>query len=169
MEEKQVWKVVYVMSRQEKKVALRLEQEGIECFLPLYKKLSQWSDRKKWVEFPLFSGYIFVRPTTLQRDKVLQVQGALAYVRYNSGDAVVQDKEIEIIHSILKSGYSLESINTPEDFEKGEQVTVTEGPLNGQVVDIIRRNDKEHFLVSFDTLGQSIKIELPFQILKKQK
>lgn len=169
MEEKQVWKVVYVMSRQEKKVALRLEQEGIECFLPLYKKLSQWSDRKKWVEFPLFNGYIFVRPTRIQRDIVLHTHGTLAYVRYNGGDAVVQDKEIETIHSILKSGYSLETINKPEDFEMGEQVRVTEGPLSGQVVDIIRRNNEEHFLVSFETLGQGIKIELPYQIFEKQK
>jgi len=169
MEDKQVWKVVYVASRQEKKVALRLEKEGIEAFLPLYKKLSQWSDRKKWVEFPLFNGYIFVRPTKLQRDKVVQLPGALAYVRYNGGDAEVKDKEIEIIHTILTSGYSLETINTPEDFEIGEQVLVTEGPLKGQKVDILRQNDKEHFLVSFDTLGQSIKIELPFQVLQKQK
>ena len=117
MEDKQVWKVVYVASRQEKKVALRLQQEGIEAFLPLYKKLSQWSDRKKWVEVPLFNGYIFVKPTLKQRDQVLQLQGALAYVRYNGADAEVKDKEIEIINTVLSSGYSLESINTPEDFK----------------------------------------------------
>ncbi len=169
MEDKKVWKVVYVASRQEKKVALQLERAGIEFFLPLYKKLSQWSDRKKWVEIPLFNGYIFVRPTLLQRDKVLQQQGALAYVRYNGGDAEVKDKEIDTIHTILSSGYSLETLNTPDDFTAGEQVIVTEGPLIGQLVDVIRQNNKEHYLVSFDTLGQSIKVELPYQILQKKK
>ncbi len=169
MEDKKVWKVVYVASRQEKKVALQLERAGIEFFLPLYKKLSQWSDRKKWVEIPLFNGYIFVRPTLLQRDKVLQQQGALAYVRYNGGDAEVKDKEIDTIHTVLSSGYSLETLNTPDDFTAGEQVIVTEGPLIGQLVDVIRQNNKEHYLVSFDTLGQSIKVELPYQILQKKK
>ena len=169
MEDKKVWKVVYVASRQEKKVALQLERAGIEFFLPLYKKLSQWSDRKKWVELPLFNGYIFVRPTLRQRDEVLQQQGALAYVRYNGGDSEVKDKEIDRIHTVLSSGYSLETLNTPEDFTAGEQVIVTEGPLIGQLVDVIRQNNKEYYLVSFDTLGQSIKVELPYQILQKKK
>ena len=169
MEDKKVWKVVYVASRQEKKVALQLERAGIEFFLPLYKKLSQWSDRKKWVEIPLFNGYIFVRPTSLQRDKVLQQEGALAYVRYNGGDAEVKDKDIDSIHTVLSSGYSLETLNTPEDFTAGDQVIVTEGLLIGQLVDVIRQNNKEHYLVSFDTLGQSIKVDLPYQVLQKKK
>ncbi|HBN03105.1 MAG TPA: antitermination protein NusG, partial [Bacteroidetes bacterium] len=101
----EVWKVVYIASRQEKKVAVRLAQEGIEYFLPLYQKLSQWSDRKKWVELPLFNGYLFVKPTTLQRDKVLSLQGVVAFVRYNKEDAIVKQTEIEIIKQVLESGY----------------------------------------------------------------
>ncbi|HAV26302.1 MAG TPA: antitermination protein NusG [Bacteroidetes bacterium] len=161
------WKVVYVASRQEKKASLRMEQLGIVHFLPLYKKLSQWSDRKKWVEVPLFNGYMFVKPTALQRDSVLQIPGVVAFVRYNGDDAIVQEKEITNIKTVLASGYSLETINTPQDFTVGEQVEVVEGPLIGHTGDILRQNDKEHFLVSFGTLGQSIKIELPYQAFKK--
>lgn len=168
MGEEDSWKVVYVASRQEKQVAKQLGEAGIEHYLPLYKKLQQWSDRKKWVEFPLFNGYVFVKPTKLQRDEVLILHGVIAYLRYNGGDAIVLDKEIDSLQRIISSGYSLESINTPEDFEIGEQVIVMEGPLAGHQVDILRKNKEEYFLVSFDTLGQSIKIELPYQVLKKQ-
>ena len=168
MNKKENWKVVYVASRQEKKVFERLQKQEIACFLPLASKLRQWSDRKKWVEFPLFNGYLFIKPTLLQRDKVLEDHGVVAYVRYNGDDAVIQDKEIDTIKSILNSGYSLETINKPEDFEVGNQVLVNEGPLKGSIVDIIRRNSKEYFLVSFDTLGQSIKVELPYHVFKKQ-
>jgi len=94
------WKVVYVASRQEKKVAMRLEKEGIKYFLPLYRKLSQWSDRKKWVEFPLFNGYLFVQPDAWQRDKLLELPGIIAYLRYNKEDAVVRDEEITTIQKI---------------------------------------------------------------------
>jgi transcription antitermination factor NusG len=167
MNKEENWKVVYVASRQEKKVFERLQKQNIACFLPLAKRLSQWSDRKKWVEFPLFSGYLFVKPSMLQRDKVLEDLGVVAYVRYNGGDAIVQDKEINTIKTILESGYSLETINKPDDFEVGNQVLVNEGPLKGSVVDIIRRNSEEQFLVSFDTLGQSIKVELPYHVFKK--
>jgi transcription antitermination factor NusG len=167
MNKEENWKVVYVASRQEKKVFERLQKQNIACFLPLAKRLSQWSDRKKWVEFPLFSGYLFVKPSMLQRDKVLEDLGVVAYVRYNGGDAIVQDKEINTIKTILESGYSLETINKPDDFEVGNQVLVNEGPLKGSVVDIIRRNSEEQFLVSFDTLGQSIKVERPYHVFKK--
>ena len=166
MNKKEKWKVVYVASRQEKKVFERLQKQEIACFLPLASKLRQWSDRKKWVEFPLFNGYLFVKPTILQRDKVLEDHGVVAYVRYSRDDAVIQDKEIETIKSIINSGYSLKTINKPDDFEVGDQVLVKEGPLKGSVVDIIRRNSKEYFLVSFDTLGQSIKVELPFNVFE---
>jgi transcriptional antiterminator NusG len=169
MENKAVWKVVYVASRQEKQVAKQLGEAGIEHYLPLYKKLRQWSDRNKWVEFPLFNGYVFVKPTKLQRDEVLMLRGVIAYLRYNGEDAIVLDKEIDSLQRIISSGYSLESINTPVDFEIGEQVIVTEGPLAGHQVDILRKNKEEYFLVSIDTLGQSIKIELPYQVFKKQK
>lgn len=163
----EVWKVVYIASRQEKKVAVRLAQEGIEYFLPLYQKLSQWSDRKKWVELPLFNGYLFVKPTTLQRDKVLSLQGVVAFVRYNKEDAIVKQTEIEIIKQVLESGYALESYTKPEDFTVGDEVLITEGALIGHKGEILRHNNKEYFLVSFETLGQSIKIELPVYSFKK--
>lgn len=162
------WKVVYIASRQEKKVFQRLQDQGITCFLPLSKKLRQWSDRKKWVEFPLFNGYLFVQPDSVQRDHVLTISGVVSYVRYNGADAIVKEQEINVIKSILASGYSLETIHRPEDFEIGSQVIVSEGPLKGQTVDILRKNNNDHFLVSFDTIGQSIKIELPYHIFQKK-
>jgi len=165
--EENTWKVVYIASRQEKKVAKQLERDGIAYYLPLQKRLQQWSDRKKWVEFPLFNGYLFVRPDSFQRDKVLELNGVVAYVRYNGADAIVRDEEIEIIQRLLQSGYALESQHSPEDFEKGATVMVIDGPLKGQRGEIIRRNDQEMFLIGFETLGQSIKVELPFQVLKK--
>lgn len=75
------WKVVYVASRQEKAVAHRLQQQQIEVYVPLVRKLQRWSDRNKWVEFPLFNGYVLVRPRLNELDRVLQVPGVVAYVR----------------------------------------------------------------------------------------
>lgn len=163
------WKVIYTGSRQEKKLANRLREVGIECYLPLYRKLSQWSDRKKWVDWPLFSGYLFVKPTDKQRDQVLNQQGALAYLRYNGQDAVVTDKEIQIIHNLLNSGYSLENHTSPEDLKVGDKVMVVEGPLKGQEVYVIRQNNKEIFLVGFESIGQTLKIALPYHVLEVKR
>ncbi len=42
-------------------VAEELWNRKIECFLPLREVVSQWKDRRKRVQFPLFPGYLFVR------------------------------------------------------------------------------------------------------------
>ena len=163
------WKVIYTASRQEKKLAKRLSDAGIEVYLPVYKKLSQWSDRKKWVEWPLFSGYLFVKPTEMQRDLVLQQAGAIAYLRFSGKDAEVTAKEIDIIEKLLASGYTVESFNTPADFVEGTQAVIMDGPLKGYQVDVLRQNNEDHILVGFESFGQSVKINLPYKILKRKK
>ncbi|MFT5513574.1 MAG: transcriptional antiterminator NusG [Bacteroidia bacterium] len=163
------WHVVYVMSRQEKKVAKRMADQQIECYLPIAKRLSKWSDRKKWVDFPMFNGYVFVRPTLFQKDAVVQTIGVVGYLKLSGQHAVVQDKEIYIIRTIEKEGYFAETILNPGDFEEGERVLIVEGPLKGQKVDLVRKNNERIFLISFDTLGQSIKVNVPYEFLQKVK
>ena len=54
------WYALYVKSRHEYVTQGELVQKGIDTFLPSVKKLRQWKDRKKSVDFPLFPGYLFV-------------------------------------------------------------------------------------------------------------
>ena len=55
------WYAIRTRSRHEKLVRDRLVGFGVEQFLPTVVRLSQWKDRKKEVERPLFSGYCFAR------------------------------------------------------------------------------------------------------------
>lgn len=161
------WLVIYVASRQEKSVAKRLNKMGVNVYLPLVKKLQQWSDRKKWVEFPMFNGYLFVKPDLAIRDQVLQVSGVISYLQFNKKDAVVLQKEIDILKEIESSGYFSETIYTPDDYKLGEKLLVLEGPLKGNTVVLIRKNNEANFMVSIEALGQSVKLNLPFEILSK--
>ena len=55
------WIVVRSKPRSEKIAYAQLAEKGIEAYLPLLKERRKWSDRKKWVNFPLFSSYLFAR------------------------------------------------------------------------------------------------------------
>lgn len=167
--ENEYWRVVYVASRQEKKVALKMEQLGIAFYLPVSKRLRIWSDRKKWVDFPMFNGYLFVRPKSHQTEIVVQTQGVVNYLSFEKKHARVSEKEIEIIRKIEESGYYAEGVLTPDDFEEGEEMLVTAGPLKGQTVTLIRKNNETQFLVSFEGLGHSIKVALPLEVLAKKE
>ena len=67
------WFVLYTTSRSEKKVAKRLNEMGVEVFLPIVEELRQWSDRKKKVQKALFNGYVFVKTNSDKLWESLQV------------------------------------------------------------------------------------------------
>jgi transcriptional antiterminator NusG len=163
------WLVVYIASRQEKKVAKRLQEKGIRSYLPLVRKRQQWSDRKKWVEFPMFNGYLFVKPEPLQLDEVLTIPGVVSYLRFRKSLAEVKEKEIEVIRKIEDSGYFAETLLTPKEFAEGEKLLIMEGPMKGQEVELVRKNNEKFFLVAFEGLNQTIKLNVPFEVLSKTK
>lgn len=161
------WYVVYVASRQEKVSYKMLESSGIEVYLPIVRRLRQWSDRRKWVDFPMFPGYLFVRPEFMRRDEVLKVPGVLRYLRYNGMDATVTEEEVRSIRNIEKSGYSVEAITTPPDLEIGDLLEVTEGPLRGQLVRLWQKKNRKDVVVVLESIGQAMRIDMPGQILRK--
>jgi Transcription termination factor nusG len=54
------WYAIQTRARHEKIVAHQLQVRGITVFLPLVTEIHRWSDRRKVVQLPLFSGYVFV-------------------------------------------------------------------------------------------------------------
>lgn len=161
------WKVIYVSSRAEKKVAERLKEKGIECYVPIKKELKQWSDRKKMVESPLISGYVFVRPDALQRDQVLQNQGVLNYVRYNGGDAIVREIEIEALKSIEEKGYYVEG-SFVSLLKKGDAVLIQHGPFKGLNGYIDSQTHVDIYSVRIESIGFSLTLKMPKEVLTKK-
>jgi transcriptional antiterminator NusG len=167
--EEEYWRVIYVASRQEQKVADKLRFLGIACYLPKIKKLRTWSDRKKWVDFPMFTGYLFVRPLAKDLELVVSQPGVVNFLSFERKHAKVSEKEIEIIKNIENSGYHAESLHTPDDFNEGETLLVTDGPLKGQTVTLLRKNNENIFLVVFEGMGQSLKVAIPYNLLAKKE
>ena len=75
------WHAVFTASRAEKKVRDRLEELGVECFLPVQTVLRQWTYRKSRVVVPVIAGLVFVRVGRQEQVKVLQTKGVVAFLR----------------------------------------------------------------------------------------
>jgi len=160
-----IWNVVYTASRQEKKVAESLQNQSIECYLPIVKILSQWSDRKKMVEKPLFNSYVFVKEIS-NYETILKTNGVVGFLKFNKLNARVWQHEIDTMHSMIAYGYDISVIDYSGQIEIGQKVQITDGPLKGHVGELYSKPDGEWFIVHFENLGNSLKIQLPTKILK---
>jgi len=162
------WKVLYVASRSEKKVNERLTELGLECYVPLKKERKQWSDRKKIVITPLISGYVFVKVTDQNRDTVFRAAGVLQYVRYNGGDALIKTKEIEALKSIEEKGYYVEG-SFSNNVKLGDRVLIKHGPFKGFHGEVKSIASEKIYKIMIESIGYSLSIKVPEEILEKQK
>ena len=119
------------------------------------------------MDFPMFSGYLFIQPYQEQIEGVLRTNGVVGFLKSQGALAVVRQSEIDVIRTIEAQGYFAETILSAEDFTEGERVLINEGPLKGVKGEIVRKNNEQFFLISFDTIGQSLKVTLPLEVLKK--
>jgi transcription antitermination factor NusG len=108
-------------------VASFLENKGFEIYFPLNKVEKQWSDRKKIVNEPLFKGYIFIHLEESDKWSILDIEGVVNFIYWLGKPAIVRENEIENIKKYLGE---FSDVQVGEwKFEKGQEVTVTQGVL----------------------------------------
>lgn len=159
------WYVVYVKSRSEKKAETELQHKNIVTYLPLQRKLRQWSDRKKWVEMPLISGYLFVNITRKEYDLVLQSNYVVSYVRFEGTAAIIPESQIENLKLMLKQD-NLDICITQETFEIGQSIEVISGALIGLRGKLVKIKGKNKVAVVLEKLGYSALIEISTENLR---
>jgi transcription antitermination factor NusG len=137
------WYALRTKSRHEKLVRDQLDKQGIEPLLPTVKRLSQWKDRKKEIEVPLFSGYCFVRFGQEGKLPVQKVAGVVEIVGSGSRPEPIPDEEIEAVKTLMSSVLPYD----PHPYlHEGMAVEVVRGPLQG-VHGMLLRKEKRHRLV----------------------
>ena len=137
------WYALRTKSRHEKLVRDRLAGLGIEQLLPTVKRLSQWKDRKKEIEVPLFCGYCFGRFPWQERTAVLKVSGVVEIVGGGKRPEPIPDEEITALKTLMASVLPYDA---HPYLREGMEVEVVRGPLEG-VRGILLRKDKRHRLV----------------------
>ena len=158
------WYAVYTKARFEKRVQEKLKEQGIEAYLPLIKTMRQWSDRKKMVEIPLFSSYVFVRIDRRFYDQVLQTHGVVKYVTFEGKAAAIPPEQIDSLKIIVNSNEKVET--TWEKRKKGDRVVVTAGSLKGLKGELITEGDRKKVLVRIDGINQNLTIEVHSSLIE---
>jgi transcription antitermination factor NusG len=150
------WYAIRTRSRHEKMVADQLEQLGIESFLPLVKSTRKWSDRKKEVELPLFSGYSFVRLALYSADRlrVLRAHGVAGFVGVRGMGIPVPEGQIQSLRTLLANKIPM----TDRPFlQVGQRVRIRGGALDG-IEGILAAQGDRDLVISVEPIHRSLSV-----------
>jgi transcription antitermination factor NusG len=151
------WFAVYTRSRHEQSVKRQLDRKGVEGFLPTYSRVSQWRDRKKVIELPLFPSYLFVKVPPINRGEVLTAFGVVGFVGDGCTPLPVPEDQILNIHRLLETGLKYD----PHPYlQIGHRVRIANGPLEGIEGILSRKKSHSRLIVSIDLIGRSVSVEI---------
>lgn len=147
--------MLYTRPHHEKKVAAGLLEIQVEHYLPMIKTLREWSDRKKYVDLPLFPSYIFVFVKNMENYyEALELEGVLHYVRIGKEPARVDEKIVNSVRLSVEGENEIEVCD--EYFPPGKQLVINEGPMTGLACEAVRYKGKEKYLVRVSLLKRCI-------------
>ena len=164
MENQAHWYAVYTKPRSEKKLADRLKGQGIEAYLPLRRTLRQWSDRKKMVDEPLISSYVFVRIFQEHYFTVLNTPGAVKYIWFCGKPAAIPETQIDTLKLILGHEPEIDCISA--GLLKGTRVKVASGPLKQLTGELISYAGKHKVMVRIDHLEKALLLTISPHLLE---
>lgn len=152
------WYAIHTRSRHEKQVDLFLSERGIETFLPLIHTLSRRRDRKKYVDVPLFPGYMFVHA---DKESLFDVKYTRGVTRIIGTDidtpTPIPDKQILDIKLILEKDIQLDPFPY---LKKGRKVMVKSGPLKGVEGVLVERKGHYKLVIRIDLLQKGAAAEV---------
>ena len=151
------WYALYTCPRHEKLVAEQIKRRSFTCFLPVYRSVRRWKDRRKELELALFPGYVFVHMALEKKLKVLEIPGAVRLVSFNGQPAPLPASEIEMLRNRLSGAGGVE----PHPYLRaGRRVRVRSGAMEGLEGIVVRRKDRCRVVFSINLLQRSVAVEV---------
>jgi transcription antitermination factor NusG len=122
------WFAIYTKPKSETKVVDQLKKMNIEVYCPMFTQIRQWSDRKKKVQVPLISSYVFVYLEDINRDCVFDAVGVVRYLFWLGKPAIIKEEEINTLKKCTNS--TIDSVKI-ENLEPGDSLKLNSGVFKG--------------------------------------
>lgn len=159
------WFAIYTRYKREKMVAQRLQQKGIEVYLPLQKLTRRYVRKVKHLELPLINCYLFTRIVKKDYVPVLETQDVVKFIRFSKNLISIPDAEIQIIQRVV--GESIEIEVTPSEYVPGDEVEIIAGQLTGLKGKLIKKESEKNFLIELESLGYQMRMQVDPALLHR--
>lgn len=151
------WFAFRVRPRHEKSVSQALRQRGCSEFLPLMREKRRWANRLRYVDIPMFPGYVFSLVNRFSLLPVLSIPGVMDVVRAGSAPIAANRDEIEALRFAINSEVPMERCGF---IEIGNSVQIIEGPLTGLKGILVNIRKSQRLVLSVSLLCRSVLIEI---------
>ena len=153
------WFAVHTRAKHEKAVAKQVCDKGLTTFLPLVREVHHWRDRRKTVELPLFSCYVFVKlvPKNDEKLRVLRIDGVVRFVGDRGQGIAIPEEQICAVRTLLKKELPY---STYPFLKIGQRVRVRSGALSGVEGTLVSRNGASALVISLDAIQRSLSVRL---------
>jgi transcription termination/antitermination protein NusG len=154
------WYAVQTRARNEKAISERLQEQGLTTFLPLVTEVRRWSDRKKKVELPLFSCYVFVKLVAAnneERMRVYRTNGVFRIVSMHGEAIPIPDEQIDALRAVVTQQVPWSA----HPFLKiGQRVRIRSGSLQGVEGVLLSNNGDRTLILSVDAIQRSLAVRV---------
>jgi transcription antitermination factor NusG len=158
------WHALYTRHQHEKVVAQALLGKGFEVFLPQYRAVHRWKDRRKELMLPLFPNYVFIRGGLDRMLILVTTPGIHSLVSWGGRPANIPPEEIEGVRRLVESNLPVE----PHPFLKcGDRVRIKSGPLEGIEGILVRKTRGFRLVLSVEMLSKSAAVEVDVAIVER--
>jgi transcription termination/antitermination protein NusG len=149
------WRVLHCRGRQEKKVVEVLAATGIEYYLPIVKRERLYGHRRREVELPLFSGYVFMHGVRESAFELIAAKRVVAIVEVR--DQTRFEHELTQIRKAVAGGAYLDPCPT---LRTGWRVRVRTGAFMGVEGLVEKKPRPDRLVLQIDVLGQAVSLDI---------
>ncbi len=151
------WYALYTYANHEKRVVAELDVRTVEHFLPLYRSVRHWKDRRVTLDLPLFPGYVFARLKLCDRMRVVQIPSVACLVGFGGLPVALPDTEM----AIMRTGFSERWRAEPHAFlAVGRRVRITGGPFAGLEGVLKHKKNNLRVVVSLELIQRSVAVDV---------
>lgn len=154
------WYAIYTQAGKENIAAQNLGNQDFEVYLPLCKQAKRHARKTVITKAPLFPRYLFVRANPDHR-RWRSVNGTIgvSYMVTMGGDpACLDDWIVDQIRARENNDGLVELL--PPDFEKGQELRVTQGPFQNLRVLFDRTEAAKRVVVLLTLMGRELEVAL---------
>jgi transcriptional antiterminator RfaH len=155
------WWVMHTRPRQEKSLARDLFARDIPYYLPQVRRTSVIRGRNHTSHVPLFTSYLFVYGTDLERQSSMTTNRIAQIIRV--ANPAELSRQLFSLSRLVASGAPL---TVESRLKAGDRVRVKSGALAGVEGTVVARRRKCRLIVAVNLIQQGVSVEIDDHLLE---